>query len=51
VPKAKPSKLFHLKQIIIEFRDYIFSTDSDTLYCKLCDTKVAAEKIHGKTTY
>lgn len=44
MPKAKPSKSCHLKQIVAEFGDYIFSTDGDILYCKMCDTKVAAEK-------
>jgi hypothetical protein len=34
----------HLKQIVIEFGDDIFSTDGDILYCIMCDTKVAAGK-------
>jgi hypothetical protein len=44
MPKAKPSKLCHLKQIVAEFGDDIFSTDSHILYCKMCDTKVVAEE-------
>jgi hypothetical protein len=47
IPKAKPSKSCHLKQIVAEFGDYIFSTGGHILYCKVCDTK----KIHGTTTY
>jgi hypothetical protein len=39
MPKAKPSKLCHLKQIVAEFGYDIFSTDG-----KMCDTKKAAEK-------
>jgi hypothetical protein len=45
MPKAKPSKSCHLKQVVVVFGDDIFSTDGDILYCKMCDTKVAAEKI------
>jgi hypothetical protein len=44
MPKAKPSKSCHLKQIGAEFGDDIFSTDSDILYCNMCDTKVGAKK-------
>ena len=52
IPKAKPTKSCHLKQFVAEFGDDIFSTDGYILYCKMCDTKVAAEKkIHGTTTY
>jgi hypothetical protein len=39
MPKAK-----HLKQIVVEFGEDIFPTDADILYCKMCDTKVAAEE-------
>jgi hypothetical protein len=37
-------KSCHLKQIVLEFGDDIFSTDGDILYCKICDTKLVAEK-------
>jgi hypothetical protein len=41
---AKIPKLCHLKQIEVKFQDDIFSPDGDTLYCKMCDTKLVAEK-------
>jgi hypothetical protein len=47
MPKGKPSHSCHLKQIVAEFGDDAFSTDGDFLYCKMCDTKVAAEKNYG----
>jgi hypothetical protein len=40
MPEAKPSKSSHLKQIVVD----VFLTDGDILFCKMCDTKVAAEK-------
>jgi hypothetical protein len=51
MPKAKPSKSCHLKQIVVEFGDDIFSVDGNTLYCKMSDTKVAVEKDYGTATY
>jgi hypothetical protein len=44
MPKAKSSKSCNLKQIIVKFGYYIFSTDGDILYCKMRDIKVAEEK-------
>jgi hypothetical protein len=44
MPKAKPSESYNLKQVVAEFGDDSFSTDCDILYCKMCDTKVPAEK-------
>jgi hypothetical protein len=43
MPKAKPSKSCLLMQTVVEFGDDVFSTD--ILYCQMCDTKVAAEKL------
>lgn len=44
MPKIKPSVSVHLKQLVSEFGDNVFSTDGSILYCKLCETKVAAER-------
>lgn len=44
MPKIKPSTATHLKQIISEFGEDIFSTDGKILFCKICEVKVAAEK-------
>jgi hypothetical protein len=44
MPKAKPYKSCHLKEIVGEFGNDIFSIDGGILYCKMCDTKVPAEK-------
>jgi hypothetical protein len=46
MPKAKTSESCHLKRIVVEFGDDIFSTGGDILSvkCMTCDTKVAAEK-------
>ena len=34
----------HLKSIVSEFGDEIFSTDGKILFYKMCETKVAAER-------
>lgn len=44
MPKIKPSKSCHLRKFISEFGENVFSTDGEILFCKLCETKVAAEK-------
>ena len=44
MPKSKPSTSCHLKAIVSEFGDDIFSTDDKILFCKVCETKEAAEK-------
>jgi hypothetical protein len=51
MPKAKPPKSCHLKQIVVESADDIFSTEGDIL-TEMCVIKVGAEKkIQGTTTY
>jgi hypothetical protein len=42
MPKAKPSKSCHLRQIVAEFGDDIFSNDGNILYSTICDTKAVA---------
>jgi hypothetical protein len=44
MPKSKPYTSCHLKAIVSEFGDDIFSIDSKILFCKVCETKVAAER-------
>jgi hypothetical protein len=44
MPKSKPSTSCHLKAIVSEFGDDIFSTDGKILFCKVCETKVAVER-------
>lgn len=42
MPKVKPSKGTHLKQIVSEFGDGIFSTDGQSLFCKICEPSSSA---------
>lgn len=44
MPKIKPSKPCHLRKIVSEFGENVFSTDGIILFCKLCETKVSADK-------
>lgn len=44
MPKSKPSTSCHLKAIVSEYGDDIFSTDGKILFCKMCEIKVAAER-------
>lgn len=44
MPKVKPSKTSHLKNLVEEFGANIFSTDGQILFCKICETRVAADK-------
>jgi len=44
MPKSKPSISCHLKAILYEFGDDIFFTDGKILFCKMCETKVVAER-------
>ena len=44
MPKEKPSSAFKLKQLVTDFGENIFSTDSKILFCKVCEIKVASEK-------
>lgn len=44
MPKIKPSKAAHLRKIISEFGEDIFSTDGQILFCKICEVKVAGDK-------
>jgi hypothetical protein len=43
--KSKPYTLCHLKAIVSECGDDIFSMDSKILFCKICEIKVAAKRI------
>jgi hypothetical protein len=49
IPKAKTSKSCHLKQIVAEFGDDIFSTDGHILYCKKLLLNIPADSILMKT--
>jgi hypothetical protein len=42
--KGKPFKSRNLKHIVVECGHDAFSTDCGIMYCKMCDTKVAAEE-------
>jgi len=44
MPKCKPSKSCYLNKLVSEFGENVFSTDGIIFFCKLCQTKVAAEK-------
>lgn len=44
MPKVKPGKSSHLRQIVSEFGDEVFSTDGIVLFCKMCETNVSAER-------
>ena len=44
MPKEKPSSAFKLKQLVTDFGENIFSTDSKILFCKVCEIKIASEK-------
>jgi len=40
----KPSSAFKLQQLVTNFGENIFSTDSKIVFCKVCEIKVASEK-------
>jgi len=44
MPKEKTSSAFKLKQLVTDFGENIFSTDSKIFFCKVCEIKVASEK-------
>jgi hypothetical protein len=44
MPKSKPSKVCHLRQIVSKFDEHIFSTDGSILFSKMCEVSVAAGK-------
>ena len=44
MPKVKPNMHEHLRNLFTKFGNDIFSTDEKILLCKICSTKVAAEK-------
>ena len=44
MPKVKPGKSSHLRQIVSEFGDEVFSADGIVLFCKMCETNISAER-------
>jgi len=44
MPKVKSCISHNLKNLVNDFGSDIFSTDGEILFCKICGTKVAAEK-------
>ena len=48
MPKSKPSTSCHLKAIVSEFGDDIFSTDGKILFCKACETKFTVQQHVGR---
>jgi hypothetical protein len=44
MPKSKPSMKNVLNKYVDEFGENIFSSDDSVLFCKLCETRVSAER-------
>uniref|UniRef100_A0A2S2P5E1 CGG triplet repeat-binding protein 1 n=1 Tax=Schizaphis graminum TaxID=13262 RepID=A0A2S2P5E1_SCHGA len=44
MPKIRPTNSLVLKKYLLEFGENVFSCDESVLFCKLCETKVNAER-------
>jgi len=44
MPTIKPSITNAIKKYFLEFEENVFSCDESVLFCKLCETKVSAER-------
>jgi hypothetical protein len=49
MPKIKPTISTVLKKYVLEFGENVFSCDESVLFCKLCETKVNAERSYTVT--
>ena len=49
MPKIKPTISTVLKKYVSEFGENVFSCDESVLFCKLCETKVNAERRYTVT--
>jgi len=49
MPKIKPTISIVVKNYVLEFGEDLFSCDESVLFCKLCDTKVNAERRYTVT--
>jgi hypothetical protein len=49
MPKIRPTNSIVLKKYVLEFGENVFSCDESVLFCKLCETKVNAERRYTVT--
>ncbi|XP_022166130.1 uncharacterized protein LOC111041895 [Myzus persicae] len=49
MPKIKPTISTVVKNYVLEFGEDVFSCDESVLFCKLCETKVSAERRYTVT--
>lgn len=49
MPKIRPTNSTVFKKYVLEFGENVFSCDESVLFCKLCETKVNAERRYRVT--
>jgi len=51
MPKIKSTITNVIKKCVSEFGENVFSCDESVIFCKLCETKVSAERRYNVTKH